>query len=135
MVEMIGPNMKIHRKFFFCDILSHHECVVSNVNPLSQNVIKNCLNITHYQFITGSSGLKLFHVNSILATTWCLLVFLSEYVKIFFLRQILKVLVLIACWLSDLSGILDKVYLSLLTNFCRKSQPLMVCTDLLGYYN
>ena len=70
MVEMLGLNMKIHRKIiFFCDILSHHECIVSNINYLSQNFIKNCLNITHYQFITGSRGLKLFHVSAILATT------------------------------------------------------------------
>ena len=55
--------------YFFCNILSHHECNVSSVNPLYQNVMKYCLNITHYQFTTGSSGLKLFNVSAIVATT------------------------------------------------------------------
>ena len=124
-----------YKIYFFCNILSHHECIVSTVNPLYQNFIKNCLNISHYQFITGSSGLKLFHVSAILATTWCLVVYLSEYFKIYFLQPLLKVLVLIECWLSDLGGILDEVYLSLLTKFSSNPQPLMVCTNLLGYYN
>ena len=37
--------------------------------------------------------------------------------------------------LCDLSGILDEVYLFILTVFSSRSQPLRVCTDLLGYYN
>ena len=83
--------------------------------------MKYCLNITHNQFTTGSRGPKLFNVSAILATKWCLVVKLSEYVKVFFLRQLLKVQVLIECWLFDLSGILDKVYLSLFTKFRSKS--------------
>ena len=121
--------------WFFCGILGHQECIVCNVNDLSQNFMKYCLNIIHYQFTTGSRGLKLFNVSAILATIWCLVVYLSEYVKIFFLRPLLKILVLIECLLCYLSGILDKVYLSLLTKFHSKSQVLMVCTNLLGYYN
>ena len=80
--------------------------IVSNVNPLSLNVIKYFLNISHYQFTTVSRGLKLFHVSSPLVTTWCLMVYLSEYVFFYFfiLRPLLKVLVLIECWLCDLSG-------------------------------
>ena len=120
---------------FVCNILSHHEYIVSNVKPLSQNVMKYCLNITHYQFTTGSRGLKRFNVSAILATTWFIVVNLSENVKIFYLRPLLKVLVLIKCWMCDLRGILDKVYLSLLTKFCINSKHLMVCTNLLEYYN
>ena len=52
---------------------------------------------------------------------------------VFFLQPVLKVNVLIKCWLCDLSGIADKIYLSLLTKFSSKSQQLMVCTNLLGY--
>ena len=29
-------------KLFFCDILSHHECIVYNENTLSQNFMKYC---------------------------------------------------------------------------------------------
>ena len=120
---------------FVCNILSHHEWIVSNVNSLAQNFMKYCLNITHYQFTRGSRGPKLFHASAIVATTWCLVVYLSEYFKIFFLLPLLNVLVLIECWRCDLSGILEKMYLSLLTKFSIKSQPLMACTNLLGYYN
>ena len=97
--------------------------------------MKYGLNITHYQFTTGSRKLKLFNVSANLATTWFLVVYLSEYAKIFFLQPLLKVLVLIEYWLCGLSEILDKVYLSLLTKFRSKLQQLMVCSNLLWYYN
>ena len=45
-----------------------------------------------------------------------------------FRNSVLKVLVLIIYWLCDLSGIWDKVYLSLLKAFSSKS--LMVCNNL-----
>ena len=68
-------------------------------------------------FKRGSRKLKLLNVRAITATTWSLVAYLSESVQIFLLRPLLKVLVLIVCWLCDLSGILVKVYLSLLTEF------------------
>ena len=54
MVQMIGLNL------FVCNILSHHEFIVSNVNPLSQNFMIYCLNITHYQFKQGPGGSNCF---------------------------------------------------------------------------
>ena len=63
----------------------------------------------------------------------CCLPFKICFKKI--LRPLLKVLVLIVCWLCDLSGILDEAYLSLWTAFSSKPQPPMVCTNLLGYFN
>ena len=94
------------------DIYSHHQCIVYNVNPLSQKFMKYCLNITHHVCKTGSRRLKLLNVSAITANTWSLVVYLSESVKIcFFLKTLLKVLFLIVCWLCDLSRILEKVYL------------------------
>ena len=94
-----------------------------------------CLNSTHNVFKTGSRRLKLWNVSTTTATIRILVANHAESVKIFFLPPLLKVLVLIVCWLCYLSGILDKVYLSLLTQFSSKSQPVRVCTNLLGYYN
>ena len=135
MVQMIGLLCRSIVNFIICYIYNHHQCVVSNVNPLSPNFMKYCLNAIHHMFKTGARRLKLSTVSAILATTWYLVVYLSESVNIFFLQPLLKVQVLMECWLCDLSGILDKVYLSLLTKFSSKSQQLMVCTNLLGYCN
>ena len=38
----------------FSDILSHHQYIVCNGNPLSQNFMRYCLNFTHYLSITVS---------------------------------------------------------------------------------
>ena len=67
----------------FSYICSCHQCIISNVNPLSPNFMKYCLNITHHMFNTGSRKLKLINVSAILATTLSLVVYLSESVKLF----------------------------------------------------
>ena len=95
------------------DILSNHQYIVSNVNPLSKNVMIYCLNLTHHLFKTGSRRLKLFNVCAIPATIWSLVFYISKSVKICLLRPLLEVLVLIVCRFCDLSGIWDKGYLSL----------------------
>ena len=51
------------------NIFSHHQCFVSNVNPLPLNFMKYCLNIIHKVFITGSRRLKLLNESAITATT------------------------------------------------------------------
>ena len=106
----------------FSDIYSYHGCSVSYINPLSKNFMKYCINITHHMLKTGFRRLKLSYVSAIPATTWSLVVYFSESVKILFLQPLLKVLVLTVCWLHDSSGILDKVFLSL-SAFSSKSQP------------
>ena len=55
--------------FTFPKIYSHHQCIVSNVNPFSQKFMKYCLNITHHVCKTGSRRLKLLNVSAITATT------------------------------------------------------------------
>ena len=106
MVQMIGLDMYIHIKLiFFLYICSHDQYIVSNVNHVSQNLMKYCLNITHYVCKTGSRRLKLLNISAITATKWSLVVYLSESVKNIFLQHLLKVLFLIVCWLCASSGI------------------------------
>ena len=120
--------------FTFPKIYSHHQCIVSNVNPFSQKFMKYCLNITHHVCKTGSRRLKLLTVSAITATTWSLVVYLSESVKIFFSHTTLEIPspdCILTVWLKCDFW---KRFLSFLTAVNSKSQPLKVCTNLLGYY-
>ena len=56
--------------FFSSDIIRHHQYIVSNVNPLSLNFMKDCLNFTYHLFKTWSRRLKLFNVCTVPATVW-----------------------------------------------------------------
>ena len=84
--------------------------------------MKYCLNITYHMFKIGSMRLKLLNVSAITATTWCIVAYFSKSVKIFVLRPLLKVLVLVVCWLCNLSVILD---VPLLFNFMSVTQVLL----------
>ena len=63
MIEMIGLDIRSIEKN--PDIYNHHQCIVSNVNPLSQRFMIYCLNIRYHMFKTGSRRLKQLNVSEI----------------------------------------------------------------------
>ena len=97
-------------------VTCHMSCVMCHMSPVTCHV-----NIFFFLPFGWASGWRACYQRGLF--------------RIVCLQQLLKVLVLIVFWLCDLSGILDIVYLSLLTVFKSKSQPPMECTNLIGYYN